>query len=121
MTDKDKKAAPAAADKPRRRIVLPNRTEPTVVSHSVESLKDDALSIVSAELAQYRAKTKRGVMLSQKEARVVQGYLDTLVKISKEAREAARAHDLSELSNEELLQLATQLAQPKKLTADDED
>ena len=107
MTDK--------ADKDRKRIILPKKTnqvEPSEVTvvPTINSLLNDALAIVGSELAQYRSKTKRGVTLDLREARVVTGYLDALTRSSKEAREQARAEDLSELSDSELLQLATQLA-----------
>ena len=76
---------------------------------------NDALAIIGSELAQYRNKTKRGITLDLKEARVIANYMDTLTRASKESREQARAEDLSELSNEELLQLATQLAKNNKI------
>lgn len=76
---------------------------------SVDSLVSDAMSIISSELAFYRAKTKRGISLDMKEARIVRDYVDALVKLSKEARECSRQEDLSKLSNEELLQLAVEL------------
>lgn len=81
-----------------------------VVVPTLNTLMSDALSIIGAELTHYRSKTKRGVTLDLKEARVIANYMDTLTRASKESREQARAEDLSELSNEELLQLATSLA-----------
>jgi len=101
--------------KPRRRIVMPQKTnqvkpEDITVVPTLNSLMNDALSIIGAELAQYRQKTSKGITLDLKEARVIANYMDTLTRASKESREQARAEDLSELSNEELLQLATQLA-----------
>ena len=103
---------------PKRTIVRPqlNRDDVTVLP-SLSALLDDAKSIIGAELAQYRHKVKRGVTLDLKEARAVQGYMETLVKLSKEERENTRSEDLSSLSNEELLQLATELTR-KKLPAD---
>ena len=106
--------------KPKKRIVLPKKTnqvdpdEVTVVP-TLNSLMNDALAIIGSELAQYRNKTKRGITLDLKEARVIANYMDTLTRASKESREQARAEDLSELSNEELLQLATQLAKNNKI------
>ncbi len=96
----------------RRRIIVPSHKpqDNVTVVPQLDALMNDALSIIGAELAQYRSKTKRGVTLDLKEARAVQGYLDTMVKLSKEHREAARAADLADLTDEELLQLATQLA-----------
>lgn len=102
-------------DKPKKRIILPKKTnqvEPkdVVVVPTLNSLMNDALSIIGAELAQYRSKTSRGVTLDLREARVIANYMDTLTRASKESREQARAEDLADLSNEELLQLASQIA-----------
>ena len=44
--------------------------------------------------------------LDPKEARIVQGYLESLVKIQREEREIADAQDLSAMSDVELLRLA---------------
>ena len=44
--------------------------------------------------------------LDPKEARIVQGYLESLVKIQREEREIADAQDLSSMSDVELLRLA---------------
>lgn len=93
----------------KRRIIVTSEPNEVVTVPKLESLMTDALSIIGAELAHYRAKSKRGVTLDLKEARVIQSYMDALVKMSKEAREAARAEDLSDLTNEELLQLANEV------------
>lgn len=102
-------------DKPKRRIVVPQKTNQieqsdVVVVPETGRLINDAKAIIGAELAQYRSKTKRGVTLDLKEARVITGYLDALTRAQKEEREQARADDFSDLSDSELLQLATQLA-----------
>lgn len=107
-------------ERPKKRIKLPAKTnqvttEDTVVLPSLTALLEDAKSIIGSELAQYRHKVKRGITLDLKEARAVQGYMETLVKLSKEERENSRAEDLSSLSNEELLQLATELTKQKQL------
>lgn len=110
----------------KRRIILPKKTnqvEPSEVVYvpTIERLLEDALSIIGCELAQYKSKSKKGITLDLKEARIVQGYVDSLTKAQKESREQARAHDLSNLSNEELLQLATELAGKKSLPTTEED
>ena len=91
---------------PKRKIVLPPKTKVSVIN-STDDLLNDAKMIIAAELAKYRSKASKGVSLDLKEARVVQGYLDSLTKLQREEREQARASDLSALSNEELLQLAS--------------
>jgi hypothetical protein len=73
---------------------------------ATELLLHDAKAIIGAELAHYRSKAVRGVTLDPKEARIVQGYLESLVKIQREEREVAGTQDLSTLSDVELLHLA---------------
>lgn len=105
-------------DKPKRRYVKPRfatkpgesqRTEITTVVPNIDTLMNDALSIISSELYKYRLKTSKDIPLDLKEARAIQGYMETLVKLSKENREQARADDLANLSDEELAQLAAQV------------
>lgn len=101
---------------PKRRIVKsPKSDKPkyevseTVVVPKLDMLLNDATAIIGAELSRYLSKTSRGITLDLKEARAVQGYMETLVKLSRESREAARAHDLSNLNDDELAQLAQQV------------
>ena len=111
-------------DKPKKRIIIPKRDEPSItVVNDTENLLNDAKMIIAAELARYRGKAMKGVSLDLKEARVVQGYLDSLTKLQKEEREHSRSQDLSNLSDEELVQLAQQLLGSKKpkLVEDSED
>ena len=44
--------------------------------------------------------------LDPKDARIVQGYLESLVKIQREEREIADTQDLSAMSDSELMRLA---------------
>lgn len=83
---------------------------------TLDSLIANGLSIIGSELDKYQSKVQRGITLDLKEARVIQGYLETMTKLSKEAREAARAQDLADLSDEELVQLAAQLSKTKKIS-----
>jgi len=114
--------------KKRRRIVLPekyNQADPaeTVVVPTINTLMNDALAIIGSELAVYRSKSSRGVTLDLKEARVIANYLDTLTRASKESREQARAEDLADLTDEELVQLAAQLGkvpEVKKVKQDEQ-
>lgn len=99
--------------KPSRRIVLPPNKETkkieTTIVPTLESLMSDAMSIIGSELARYRQKTSRGVTLDLKEARAVQSYMESLVKLSREDRERSRSEDLTNLSDEELKQLAAEV------------
>jgi hypothetical protein len=91
----------------------PNRykldTSNVAVVPKIESLLSDALVVIGSELARYRAKAARGASLDTHESRAVREYVECICKLSKEAREAARQQDLSSLTNEELLQLATEM------------
>ena len=99
-------------DEPKkRRIIAPHgesrRAKPKPLN--LENLVNDALSIIRNELSVYRSKTDKGITLDLKEARAIQGYMDSLVKMSRESREAAeqqRVELLEQLSDDELLELA---------------
>jgi len=97
-------------DKPKRIILPPKKKTVTLETSSIipatELLLHDAKAIIGAELAHYRSKAVRGVTLDPKEARIVQGYLESLVKIQREEREIAGTQDLSALSDTELMHLA---------------
>ena len=95
----------------RRKIILPPKKNKIDLGEAhiipaTELLLHDAKAIIGAELSKYRAMVQRGVTLDPKQARIVQGYLESLVKIQKEESEQTRSEDLSQLSNEELLKLA---------------
>jgi hypothetical protein len=94
-----------------KRIILPPKKrkvslETSSIIPATELLLHDAKAIIGAELAHYRSKAVRGVTLDPKEARIVQGYLESLVKIQREEREVAETQDLSALSDSELMHLA---------------
>ena len=97
-------------NKPKRIILPPKKKTVTLETSSIipatELLLHDAKAIIGAELAHYRSKAVRGVTLDPKEARIVQGYLESLVKIQREEREIAETQDLSALSDVELMHLA---------------
>jgi len=102
---------PIKARKPARRIIIPKKNEPvsTLMVQSTDLLIDDAKLIIAAELARYRQKASRGISLDLKEARVVTGYIAELTKLQREEREQARSEDLSNLTDDELLQVAAQV------------
>ena len=97
-------------EKPKRIILPPKKRSVTLETSSIipatELLLHDAKAIIGAELAHYRSKAVRGVTLDPKEARIVLGYLESLVKIQREEREIAETQDLSALSDTELMHLA---------------
>ena len=109
-------------DKPKRILLPPKKRTVTLETSSIipatELLLHDAKAIIGAELAHYRSKAVRGVTLDPKEARIVQGYLESLVKIQREEREMADAQDLSNLSDSELMHLAKRVLDNNNKTID---
>ena len=109
MTNDSKKPKTEVDNKGRRKIILPKRNQPKIQTMSVipaaDILLHDAKCIVASELARYRKKTADGVSLDLKEARVVTGYLESLIRLNKEEREASKGEDLSDMSLQELSEL----------------
>ena len=88
-----------------KRIIVPSNIKVSKAP-SLNVLINDALSIIGSELAHYSKKTKNGATLDLKEARAVTSYMDSLIKMSKEARESQKPDQLQHLSDEELLKIA---------------
>ena len=103
----------------KRRIVLPTKKQQLTSSDvqvvpKAEALMNDSYSIIQTELAYYRDKVQRGSVLSMKEARIVQNYLETLIKLSREQREQERHDDLSDLTDAQLMKLAAEMIEEQK-------
>lgn len=99
--------------RPKRKIVPSN----VKVSKApeVSDIINNALNIIGSELAAYSNKAKKGIMLDLKEARIVSSYMDSLVKMSKEARESQKPEQLEHLSDEQLIEIAKKaLAEPEE-------
>ncbi len=73
---------------------------------SVESVLDDAMQTAAMEVARYRMKVARGNTLDPKEARIIQGWIETLIKAKKEQRETEKDAKMDKMSNEQLLEIA---------------
>lgn len=109
-----------------RRIVLPHKQpkikEDNVISiDTVNSVLEDAIRVISLEMVKFRGKVNQGYSLSPAEARVFQGYIKSMVDLSKEARERERSDDLSKLSDEEVVLLAKKALMGKEATVVEED
>ena len=65
----------------------------------------DALHVVQLEITKFKTKVSQGRSLDSREAKTLQGYIKSLVDLSKEDRERVKEQDLSALSTEELLAL----------------
>lgn len=95
--------------RPKRKLVPSN----VKVSKTpkLNDIVNDALNIIGSELSSYTKKINKGLMLDLKEARIVTSYMDSLVKMTKEAREtqeAQRKDVLQHLTDEQLLEIAQQ-------------
>lgn len=72
---------------------------------SVDSMMSDALQVIQLEITKYKTKVAQGRSLDSREAKTLQGYIKSLVELSREDRERLKDQDLSALSTEELLAL----------------
>lgn len=72
---------------------------------SVDSMMADALGVIQLEITKYKTKVAQGRSLDSREAKTLQGYIKSLVELSREDRERIKEQDLSQLSTEELLAL----------------
>lgn len=72
---------------------------------SVDLMIADALLVVQKEVARYKTTVERGHHLNLTEAKILQGYIKSLVDLSKEDRERVKDMDLSNMSTEELIKL----------------
>lgn len=82
---------------------------------NIDSIMSDALQTLQTEVVKLKSKVQQGRSLDVKEAKVLQGYIKSLVELSREDRERTKETDLSELSTEELLRLVGNKL-PKQLT-----
>ena len=99
-------------NKARRIIPNQSRTVPstsTIIKPSVENIIQDAVDIVTNEIMKMKVKSLQGSSLNLNEARVLQGYIKSLVDLSKEMRDSRDSEDLANLSDSELLKLIEQL------------
>lgn len=84
---------------------LINKQSNPIVMPSVDQMVADALSVVQKEIQKFQSKALQGRGLDITEARILQGYIKSLVDLSKEDRERVKDLDLSNMSTEELLKL----------------
>lgn len=94
-----------------------NAKDVTIVP-PLEKLIDDAAFVIGGEMARFRQKMANGIHIDPQQWKIFKDLVDSLIKLNKEARESARAEDLSKLSNEELLDLATKILINKQIEVD---
>lgn len=80
---------------------------------SVDAMMADALQVIQLEITKFKTKVAQGRSLDSREAKTLQGYIKSLVDLSKEDRERLKEQDLSNLSTEELLALLGKQAVPQ--------
>ena len=84
---------------------------------STVSMLDDALGIIGQQIDMFRVKSGQNQRLDEKEARILQGYIKSLVDLSKEEREREKLDDaLKNMSDEELLELAKKQLESKNVS-----
>lgn len=98
----------------KRRIVPAAGTTGGIVKidrvNSVTGMLDRALNIIDEQLTKIALKSRAaGPNLDEKDAKILQGYVRSLVELSKEEREREKSNKeiegLDKLTNEELLDL----------------
>src|SRR4051812_35810875 len=97
------------------RIIVPHQRSPdgTITSiarvHTVSGILDRALGIVDEQLIKLSIKS-RSATFEERDAKVLQAFVRSLVDLSKEEREREKvdktSEDLKDLTNDELLALA---------------
>lgn len=79
----------------------------SIVTKSTTSMLDDALRIVGQQIEMMQVKSGQNQRLDEREARVLQGYIKSLVDLSKEEREREKLDDsLKNMTDAELIELA---------------
>jgi hypothetical protein len=85
----------------------------------VQDLLDDALSVVSYEIIRLKQKVMKDPIkgLDLRESKILQGYVKSLVDLSREERERASDADFTNMTDDELMQLVENLKQKRALAA----
>jgi len=86
-------------------IILPN----------VDAMLEDALSILRTEIVQFKTKVQQGRALNPVEAKILQGYIKSLVDLSKEERDRAKDADLGDMTMDQLMELIQSKQHQKQL------
>lgn len=79
----------------------------------VDGILSKAVSTIANEINKLHIRSHRQD-LTDKQARILHGYIKALVDLSKEQRERDKAEDLSKMSDEELFGLAKQILQKRE-------
>ena len=112
-----------ANKKPVKRYIKPEPVSgtPTLVQPSVQGLLDDALGVIGSEIVRLKLKAQaigkkdEPQGLNASEARMIQGYVKSLVELSRESRERSDDMDLANMDDEELLSLMDAVREKKAI------
>jgi hypothetical protein len=98
-----------------KRVIVPGRAS-VILAPGVENLLGDALRVIELEITRFHHRLQRGQSLTGEDARILQGYIRSLVELSKEKREREKdeAEDLANMSNEDLVALCQKLIAAKE-------
>ena len=102
------------SDKPtKRKITLPIKKPSVAISEVVEvppvdSVMAKLVDTLANEINKLRVRSYTA-FLDDKQARMLQGYVKSLVELSREQRERDKLEDLSKMTDEELFELAKQI------------
>ena len=89
-----------------KKFIIPRKNpEPVSIHTDVNTTLDDALSVITTEIIKFKSKVNKGLSLNLQEARVLQGYIKSLVDLSKESRERNDSMDLASMSDTEITKL----------------
>lgn len=117
MKDEDVNKKPKAHSP--RRILTNTRSMKAANETKVdlESLLEDTIKVIHMDIRKLKAKVNRDAILDPKEGVRIRGYLESLVKVSKDRRDAGKKaeEEASKLSTEDLLRKATKLLTPEQL------
>lgn len=94
-----------------KKIILPPRSKTpsykrsdVVVLPDLQSMLEDASSVISTELAKYKRRSEISTAgMDPETARVFQGYVKAAIDLSKEARERDKEFSDADVSDKELL------------------
>lgn len=84
--------------------IYPKKVEANlVINPDAQTLISDALSIIATEIVRFKHAQSGGKKLEASEARVLQGYIKSLVELAREEREQEESRDFADLTNSQLI------------------
>lgn len=103
MNEEDDKIEPGDV---RTKIVRPHSMSPTVrLKPHIGVILADAHTIISEELRALRAKVQRGEGLDRHDLKKFTTYADAFAKLAREEREQEKRNDVTDIPDEDLLEL----------------